>query len=386
MFRFVKERRPSISPNFNFLGQLQHFQGSLRQKSADGSLIIQPLNSPNANHSDPPTSPLPCPGPGLDYQGNVLPAADSGSVRRGDHLTHTEETPQRCFRWGEAQKDPSGAAMSHSLSRKLQTLDLTLNLTPSVLTLREPSAPAPCHKPATPAARAPALLHLPTGNASLLEKRRSLTLSLATTVNTPQPVPTPDQPHPAAPQTQVDTASIPPSQTARVGNAAQYPDPPAEVAVESAAPEARGQRQRGSASSSCRRTTKSAQGTAPLGGRAQGKITDVCSNSQAQNPSQKTGNRKEMRRGEAARRQLHIPIIPILTASTTVIVDQQPSAENKKATSTLGPEENVVEDQSPLSPLNLTLNKLLGWGERMLLGVLLGPQIKMGQAALPYRC
>ena len=93
-----------------------------------------------------------------------------------------------------------------------------------------------------------------------------------------------------------------------------------------------------------------------------------------------------MRRGEAARRQLHIPIIPILTASTTVIVDQQPSAENKKATSTLGPEENVVEDQSPLSPLNLTLNKLLGWGERMLLGVLLGPQIKMGQAALPYRC
>lgn len=42
--------------------------------------------------------------------------------------------------------------------------------------------------------------------------------------------------------------------------------------------------------------------------------------------------------------------------------------------------------QSPLSPVNLTINRLLGWGERMLLGVLLGPHIKIGQAALPYRC
>ncbi|CAL1607116.1 unnamed protein product [Knipowitschia caucasica] len=29
-YRFVKERRPSISPNLNFLGQLQHFQTSLK--------------------------------------------------------------------------------------------------------------------------------------------------------------------------------------------------------------------------------------------------------------------------------------------------------------------------------------------------------------------
>ncbi|XP_020788782.2 dual specificity protein phosphatase 8 isoform X2 [Boleophthalmus pectinirostris] len=29
-YRFVKERRPSISPNLNFLGQLQHFQNTLK--------------------------------------------------------------------------------------------------------------------------------------------------------------------------------------------------------------------------------------------------------------------------------------------------------------------------------------------------------------------
>ncbi|KAF1380060.1 hypothetical protein PFLUV_G00182560 [Perca fluviatilis] len=43
-YRFVKERRPSISPNFNFLGQLQHFQGTLSQKASGGRLHIQQLD------------------------------------------------------------------------------------------------------------------------------------------------------------------------------------------------------------------------------------------------------------------------------------------------------------------------------------------------------
>lgn len=40
-YRFVKERRPSISPNLNFLGQLQHFQGTLRQK-ASSTIVHEP--------------------------------------------------------------------------------------------------------------------------------------------------------------------------------------------------------------------------------------------------------------------------------------------------------------------------------------------------------
>ncbi|MBN3295030.1 dual specificity protein phosphatase 16 [Amia ocellicauda] len=45
-YRFVKDRRPSISPNFNFLGQLQHFQIILAQR---GRLINRcPLSLPPA--------------------------------------------------------------------------------------------------------------------------------------------------------------------------------------------------------------------------------------------------------------------------------------------------------------------------------------------------
>ncbi|KAF6719825.1 Dual specificity protein phosphatase 16 [Oryzias melastigma] len=40
-YRFVKERRPSISPNFNFLGQLQLFQGALRHRTPGGDFCLQ---------------------------------------------------------------------------------------------------------------------------------------------------------------------------------------------------------------------------------------------------------------------------------------------------------------------------------------------------------
>ncbi|KAK0156316.1 Dual specificity protein phosphatase 8 [Merluccius polli] len=405
-YRFVKERRPSISPNFNFLGQLQHFQGSLGQKSSDGSLVIQPLDSPNTNHSNQPTSPLPCPlpspSPGLDYQGNRLPGGgdDAGAVTRVERPMHTEEAAQRCVRWGEVPKNPSEAA--RSLSGKLLTLNLTLNLNQNVRTPLEPSSP--CREPTAPVPKPAAPLQLPTGHASLLDRRKSLTLSLSATVSTPTPTPTPSKQQATTPQTEAGVASIPGRQTAHVGSAAQNSDPPAGGVSESAAPEARGQTERSASSSSCRKSTRpgqgSPQGPAPpgraVGGRGQGKgkgkRAGGCAPSQAQKPSQKTGSRKEVRRGEVARRQRNntntntntntTTTNTTNTTTTTTIVDQQPS----KTSSTLDPEETVVEDQSPLSPLNLTINKLLGWGERMLLGVLLGPQIKMGQAALPYRC
>lgn len=392
-YRFVKERRPSISPNFNFLGQLQHFQGSLRHKSSDGSLVIQPLDTPDPNHSGLPASPLPSPSPGQDHQDNHLP---QGVGTWAPQQMHTEEeaaATQRCSRWSEAQKSPSEA--TRSLSGKFQTLNLTLNLNESMQTLCKPSSPR-C-EPTTAAPELPSPpspLTPPTVHASLLEKRKSLTLSLSAIVFTPTPT---HNKQAATPKTEVGAAPILGHQGAHVaGSAAQCSERPTGGAIESAALEARSQREQSSSSSSssCRPAQGFPQGfpqgSSPAGraagGRAKGKGKrgGGCTPSQAQKPSQRTGSRKEVRRGEASRRQRNSSTTTTMTAAT--IVDQQPSAEPKKTLSPLGPEEKAVEDQSPLSPLNLTINKLLGWGERMLLGVLLGPQIKMGQAALPYRC
>jgi len=45
-----------------------------------------------------------------------------------------------------------------------------------------------------------------------------------------------------------------------------------------------------------------------------------------------------------------------------------------------------VKGRGLLSPLGATLNKLLGWGERLLLGGLFAHPVRMGRPALPYGC
>ncbi|XP_047427686.1 probable dual specificity protein phosphatase DDB_G0281963 [Mugil cephalus] len=146
-YRFVKERRPSISPNFNFLGQLQHFQGALSQKASGGDFFIQQMDNRKPSAAD---------------RVNCSQSSSQNNNRQADGVSggsvhHKDKTQQR--HGGNLQQKP-----------------LTLYLTQHVQAPREASAPSP-REPAKPLPK-PTQLQLPSGSASLLEKRKSLTLSL----------------------------------------------------------------------------------------------------------------------------------------------------------------------------------------------------------------
>ncbi|XP_031726960.1 dual specificity protein phosphatase 16 [Anarrhichthys ocellatus] len=274
-YRFVKERRPSISPNFNFLGQLQHFQGTLSQKDSGGDLLMQQLH----NH-------LPSINDGvnqahisrnLNTQADSV-TSDSAEIKQTqrENSYHTDSTTQQ----RHSHLDGNG---NQQVSGKLQTLHLTLNqVQQQVQMLCEVPASSPC-EPVRPAAK-PAQLHLPAGSASLLEKRKSLTLFLT----------------------------------------------PVEICPTSLASSR--QRARGTA------TPKTAH-------------------------SRETGEKPEAKTqsNTGCHRQ------------TEDTCREQSPPHSKCSTA-------EVKEQGLLSPFSVTLNKLLGWGERVLLGGV------FVQPALPYRC
>ncbi|KAM4634493.1 uncharacterized protein ACJ7VT_001113 isoform 2-T2 [Polymixia lowei] len=385
-YRFVKERRPSISPNFNFLGQLQHFQGTLSQKASDGSLIIQPLKSPNAclqsindNISHSPTE-LSAANQSMDYQGNHV-TNDFAKVEEvhSENVYNTDKAEQRYSHPSEIgnpqpeQRNPS--ALTLSLSGKLRTLNLTLNQNQREnQTQREAPSLSPC-EPAKPTPK-PTQLQLPIGNSSLLDKRKNLTLSLSPLGAAPA------MDKQATPKTKSNTATS--EQTSCTGNSKSVHkrDMGAECQAKSSSNKPTdgvfNQREWSSSRTKYARPTHSSPKNRLKGereGRPQGKKTTSCPHSAGKkyeaNLAQKTG--RDLSRGKT-------------DSQHSTIVDQQPMAETQLASSAVEPEESLVEDQGLLSPLNLTVNKLLGWGEKILLGVLLSPRIKMGQAALPYRC
>ncbi|XP_064178111.1 uncharacterized protein LOC135247996 [Anguilla rostrata] len=55
-FRFVKERRPSVSPNFNFLGQMQYFQGTLAPTGCRTKTPAQVIQVPDTGPTSAKTS------------------------------------------------------------------------------------------------------------------------------------------------------------------------------------------------------------------------------------------------------------------------------------------------------------------------------------------
>ncbi|XP_037545299.1 dual specificity protein phosphatase 16 [Nematolebias whitei] len=216
-YKFVKERRPSISPNFNFLGQLQHFEGTLSQKAYGGGVFTQ-------------------------QQVDQLPS----------DTPHHEDTTQQ------------GGSLLHENRNKQQD---QWSVCPNQQHIQKPASDS-C-EPTKPAAK-PTQLQLPASSASLLEKRKGLTLSLT-----------------------------------------------------------------------------------PLG---------TCS------PSSKS-------------QQLGDGTVP------TAVWETRGQLESKTRSGSVScrPAEETHKEQGLLSPLSITLNKLLDWGEWVLLGGAFVHPVKVGQPVLPYK-
>ncbi|XP_028455688.1 dual specificity protein phosphatase 8 [Perca flavescens] len=272
-YRFVKERRPSISPNFNFLGQLQHFQGTLSQKASGGRLRIQQLDDRLPPIPDSVTrSPI-------SRNGSCRADGGGGSEAHAENWCDAEQRRRR-----RSESDGSGR-QPVSLSGELQTLRLTLT---QIQTPCELPAPSP-REPVPPLAK-PTRLQLPAGSASLLEKRKSLTLSL----------------------TPLGTG--PPSPASSGGG----------------------------------------------GSSQRARSTD---------PSQSVHRRETGQKAEAKTRG-----------------DSVPRGQAEDGRREQSPYHSLGKEQGLLSPFSFTLNKLLGWGERVLLGGLFVHPVRMGQPALPSRC
>ncbi|KAF4093209.1 hypothetical protein AMELA_G00030130 [Ameiurus melas] len=294
-YRFVKERRPTISPNFNFLGQLQLFQHTLPLKSGDATPHThQPITSPDT-----------CTQSADSSSSTGLLTQDSYEVIKGHGADTRAEKLQR-------SSDVIQPEFTLSLSDKLRTL--TLSVERVEVQRRAGTQPETHSHTHTPTAQKPTHLHIP----SLSEKRKSLSLSL-----------TPLGPAAATHTDQQRATTLPDS------SQNQSCSSPTAHKVEAGGPEKETNHlmSRGT-SVRCSRTQKR---------RREEKIVSPA-----------------VHRKEATGRELSGCAVEAL--------------------------EVMDGDQSPVSPIHLTINRLLGWGERMLLGVLLGPHIKVGHAALPYRC
>lgn len=327
----MKERRPTISPNFNFLGQLQLFQRTLPLKSSG----VKP-------HTQQPVTLLDtCTQSASSHDSAGTLRQDSTDGVRG-HSTDTKaENIQR-------SSDVTQPEFTLSLSDKLRTLTLSavcVELQGGAST--QPETHTNTH---TPALQKPTHLHIP----SLSEKRRSLTLSLTPLV--PAAATHTDQQRATAhtDSSENEPCRFPTAQKREAGDLEEEPNH---------------LMSRGT-STRCSRTQKrrsEEKNSSPAPHRVKEEQVRV-----------KSG----LQRRERGRRT-----VQSRTPSVCISTPQQQKVTGRELSGCAVEAVEVMDgDQSPVSPIHLTINRLLGWGERMLLGVLLGPHIKVGHAALPYRC
>ncbi|XP_045077594.1 dual specificity protein phosphatase 16-like [Coregonus clupeaformis] len=399
-YRFVKERRPSISPNFNFLGQLQHFQGTLAQKASNGNPTIQPirsldtcLQSSNENISRGSSVPLSA-NQIMNIQDNGYVAKDFLEVAKVHNMYNENSTcnienieTQSLSEKPQQDQRSVSSQLTLSLSSRLRTLTLNLNQNQrEAQSLCGAMTPSP-NEPAIPTPK-PSTLQIPTGIVSLSEKRKSLTLSLSPVGAIP-PTPHQNQPESSNSISHKPMRSSASNTNHKMGvegtSGSKRHGRPSTVALSSSQTDVQ-QRERSTSCGWPNRCSSRTQAKGEKEGRSQGKREPGQSVEKGRpNLTPKTG--KDHSKGRAERETLtgSLSSSSVLNQHS-IVVDQQVSPAATLSASAVEAEEGVDAEQGHLSPLNLTVNKLLGWGEKMLLGVLLGPRIKVGQAVLPYRC
>ncbi|XP_076852387.1 uncharacterized protein LOC143506198 [Brachyhypopomus gauderio] len=365
-YRFVKERRPTISPNFNFLGQLQVFQGTLPIK--------------NKNINQPPHQSITSPDACLQHAGKTTNNNTTLELFTNDDMQENVADSNQAFNRcneearGEVHRENKNVIMEAalspspkpeftlSLSDKLRTL--TLNVEPVEVQRVARAAPLTHRDVHTPSSPKPSQVQIP----SLVAKRKTLTLSL-------KPIcPSPKIDHKGEVSIGCNSGQSELSTNPAAHEGARVDPGKARKRDSSAAGMYRAYR------SSSRETFTKCTNSRSQKRRSERKISSslIRTKEEKLRPKVALPNEHRERTATQSKRKPQ--------SRCNAAAHQQVGSERELAGSAVEAVEGMSGDQSPMSPINLTINRLLGWGERMLLGMLLGPHIKMGQAALPYRC
>lgn len=379
IYRFVKERRPSISPNFNFLGQLQLFQGTLTTKCTNAHYLADlsgrpldlPQPFPTIDHTDCSSTVL--------LSTKLIPSAQDLKKGNKEHAEDTKVSPCcdasnhtliQDSRSDDTKAQSENKAFSASKSPEF-TLSLSDRLKSLTLSLQPIELQAPLEAHRIP--QKPTTLQIPSDPVLILEKRKRLTLAL-----------TPVSASLQTPQRDITQSSKTANSRACATNSSKL-------------------LHKGESEAQHRNRRSQSRPKVEEEKVRQRKVSSTRHPNAHRSPSRSVTRRKDGQNqdlavtaqdAEAKDRmiKLHQGATEYSCKTKTVRIKEIPATNVSGSLQKVSPStaleavEGLSGDSDLMSPLSLTVNKLLDWGEKMLLGVLLGPRIKVGQPALPYRC